>query len=123
MDQIQKTIRWVYASALLFIISPDIKLFGLDNKDGILNIFYIASTFLIFVHLSLFLCFIRIGKLIQHLNEENFISGLSKLSTHTLIPNPFVFSGSISYKELEAIIFLALFALVVGHPMAATKYD
>lgn len=102
MDQIQQTIRWILAITLILTGSTiasttNVKLLGLEIPRE--YVYYFASAYFVFVNMSLFVWFIRIGKLIQHLDEDNFRKGLSKLSTRTLIPNPFVIVGSKSYRE------------------------
>ncbi len=98
MDQIQKTKRWWLAIVLILIWSVisksiSVNIFGLDIP--IKKIIYFACPSLIFVNVSLTIWFIRIGKLVLLLDgRDNFIKGLSKLSTHTLIFNPFAFCGS-----------------------------
>jgi len=98
MDQIQKATRWGLAIVLIligsaFVNNLSLKIFGLDISID--KIIYFAHASFIFVNVSLIVWFIRIEKLILFLDgRENFIKGLSMLSTHTLFFNPFSFLGS-----------------------------
>ncbi|MEE9338111.1 MAG: hypothetical protein V3U87_08530 [Methylococcaceae bacterium] len=117
MDQIQKTKRWVLANVLILIWSffdksEYVKLFSFDTPKE--NIIYFAHAFFFFANVSLIIWFIRIGKLVLLLEDrENFIKGLSKLSTHTLIFNPFAFLGSKNYSKIWVKINICVLAILM----------
>jgi hypothetical protein len=121
MDQIQKTKRWVLAIVLIltwstFDKSIPVKIIGLDIP--IEKIIYFVYASFIFVNVSLTIWVIRIGKLVLLLDDRgSFIKGLSKLSTHTLIFNPFAFLGSKNYSEvwikINACVLIILHVLLL----------
>jgi hypothetical protein len=128
MDQIQKTTQWGGAIVLILIwsIISDNKNVPVNGLNIPINqTIYFASVFFIFIHISLTICYTRIGKLILLLDDrKNFIKGLSKLSTHTLIFNPFAFLGSKNYSHiwvdiniwgsLISLVLLSLLAIFTG---------
>jgi hypothetical protein len=129
MDQIQKTERWGFAIFLILIwstISSNSKFVNIIGLEiPIEHVSNFAYAFFIFVNFSLTIWFIRIGKLVLLLDDrENFRKGLSKLSTHTLIFNPFAFLGSKNYSQIWAdikikiwfilLILLSLLAIFTG---------
>lgn len=111
---------------LIWSIISDNKTVPVNSLNIPINqIIYFASAFFIFIHFSLTICYTRIGKLILLLDDrKNFIKGLSKLSTHTLIFNPFAFLGSKNYSHiwvdiniwgsLISLVLLSLLAIFTG---------
>ncbi len=125
MDQIQKITRWWLAILPILIGSVfdnnvPLKIFNHDIPID--KIIYFAHTAFIFVNGSVFFWFKRIEKLVLLLEDrENFIKGLSKLSTHTLFFNPFSFLGSKknSYRGMNINFYVSVLMLFILLVLAA----
>jgi len=70
----------------------DVEALGLTIKRS--HVFYFAAAYFLFVNLQVLIWIRRIGNMVQLLDDDHFLSGVSKLTTHPWITNPFIFLGS-----------------------------
>ena len=96
MDMLENMFSWAILIALTIgwaglIKQGDIEIIGIKVKRK--YAFYLVATLYLVVNIALIILFARLGELLLLLDNANFIEGLSKVTIHTWLLNPYSFFG------------------------------
>jgi hypothetical protein len=136
MDMLESMFGWGILVALAIgwagiIKQGDIEIIGVKVKRK--YAFYLVATLYLAVNFALIILFVRLGELLLLLDNANFIDGLSKVTVHTWLLNPYSFFGysimSRSFSSLGYgllifcwwICYTSLFLLRDGQETITTK--
>lgn len=96
MDVLESTFSWAILIAITIgwaglIKQGDIEIVGIKVKRK--YAFYLVAALYLIVNFALIILFVRLGELLLLLDNPNFLDGLSKITVHTWLLNPYSFFG------------------------------
>jgi hypothetical protein len=96
LDFIESTIFWIIVVAIAIAwagVQRKKEIEILSLKFNRQNAFIAASMLYLLANMAILILFLRIGNLMQLLDQKNFLTGFTTLSTHPWILNPFSYFG------------------------------
>lgn len=105
LDFLESNIFWIIVIAIAVAwagVQRKKEIEILSLKFNRQNAFIAASMLYLLSNMAILILFLRIGNLIQLLDQKHFLTGFTRLSTHPWILNPFSYFGNSSSAQFHS---------------------